>query len=608
MMGAGFRVSSESTAVDKKAERILRTAGELLAERRDGEAAREFSRALRLNPRLPGALRGLGVVAQRAGRLDEALQHLQRAVQLAPGVAGLHADLGRMLALAARHAEADAEFTRALGLAPRDADIWDLYAVALVAAQRRGDALAALLRVLELAPERVGTRERAAQLLLEVGQPEVASGHWRWLLERDGRNEKYWLGLTQALWDSGRTDEGLRSYAQAAGMLPQSADIAMTRGLAVQDQGDRDLALAEFERALALRPGWEYPLGTLLEMQKDAAGPEHIAEAERGLQDDSRPAAARALLAFGLGKVYESRKQYEAAFAAWTRGNELRRELQGPMSRERLLGRGRRLRAVFTAERFRAGAGWGVPDERPVFIVGMPRSGTSLVEQIIAAHPQADGCGELPDLARIARGLSGAIGTLTAWPESAAALNPAVAQSAARHYLDVIGRRARAGALRVTDKAPANFFYLGLAAQLFPKARVVWCRRDPRDVSVSIFSENFAVQQTYATRLEDIALYYHEQERLMRYWQQVLPLPIEVVDYEALVADFEPGVRRLLNALGLPFAPECLAFHQAQRAVLTPSRWQVRQPLYASSVGRWKRYEPWLGPLLQALAEGEAAP
>ena len=170
------------------------------------------------------------------------------------------------------------------------------------------------------------------------------------------------------------------------------------------------------------------------------------------------------------------------------------------------------------------------------------------------------------------------------------------------------GRRARAGAQRITDKAPANFFYLGLVALLFPKARVVWCRRDPRDVGVSIFSENFAVQQTCATRLEDIAFYYHEQERLMRYWQQALPLPIATVNYEELVADFEPNVRRLLDTLGLPFAPECLAFHEKERAVLTPSRWQVRQPLYASSVGRWKRYEPWLGPLLQALAEGETAP
>jgi tetratricopeptide (TPR) repeat protein len=603
MRGKRGPVSSTIAGVDKKAERILRTANELLDERRDAEAAREYGRALRLDPRLPGARRGLAIVAQRAGRLGEALQHLQGAIQLAPNAAALRADLGRMLALAGRHAEADAEFGRALQQAPDDPELWDLYALALLAAQRKGDALNAALRALALGPERVATRERAARLLLEVGQPDAAVEHWRALAARDSLNEEYQLGLTQALWDAGRTREGLEAYADAARLLPGSADLAMARGLAVQDQGDRDLAAAEFERALRLRPGWEYPLGTLLEMQKDAAGANHIAAAERGLEETSRPAAARALLAFGLGKVYESRKLYEAAFGAWSRGNALRRELQDPMSRERMLERRRRLCAVFTPERLRTGASLGVPDERPVFIVGMPRSGTTLVEQIVAAHPQADGCGELPDLARIARGLSGAIGTLTQWPESAAALTPAVAQAAARHYLDVIGRRARAGARRVTDKAPANFFYLGLVALLFPRAHVVWCRRDPRDVAVSIFSENFAVQQTYATRLEDIAFYYHEQERLMRYWQQVLPLPIVTVNYEELVADFEPNVRRLLDALGLPFAPECLAFHEAQRAVLTPSRWQVRQPLYGSSVGRWKRYEPWLGPLLRALAD-----
>jgi hypothetical protein len=333
-----------------------------------------------------------------------------------------------------------------------------------------------------------------------------------------------------------------------------------------------------------------------------------VAEAERRLGDATVPASSRALLAFGLGKVYESRKQYEQAFAAWVQANALRRELQEPMSRERLLDRGRRLRTVFTPERFAAAAAWGSADERPVFIVGMPRSGTTLVEQIISAHPLAAGCGELPDLARIARGLSGAIGTMTGWPESATALTAPVGQAAARHYLDILERRAAPGARRITDKAPANFFYLGLVAMLFPKAHVVWCRRDPRDVAVSIYSENFAVQQTYATRLEDIAFYYHEQERLMRHWQDVLPLPIATVNYEELVADFEPGVRRLIDALGLPFAPECLAFHQQERAVLTPSRWQVRQPLYGSSVGRWKRYEPWLGPLFQALAEAPPQP
>jgi tetratricopeptide (TPR) repeat protein len=602
-------VPLETAGVNKKAERVLRTADELLGERRDAEAAREYARALRLNPRLTGALRGLALVAQRAGRLEEALQHLQHAIRIAPALVGLRADYGRMLALGGRHDEADAEFTRALQLAPRDPGLWELYAAALVAAQRKGEAVEALLRALTLAPDGVIARKRVAELLLEGGQPHAAAEHWRVLLARDPHNEKYWLGLTRALWEGGDTEAGLKAYEDAARLVPESPDLAMTRALALQDQGDRALAEAELERALRLRPGWEYPLASLLQMQKGDADAARVAEAERLLEDAGRPMPARVLLAFGLGKAYDSRKDYAAAFAAWTRANGFQRELHGPLVRERLLERTRRLREVFTPELFRKHASWGSADERPVFIVGMYRSGTTLVEQIIAAHPQAYGCGELPDLARIAKALAQEIGTLTAWPESASALTPAMTRMAAQHYLDVLDRRTRRpAALRITDKAPGNFFYLGLAALLFPKARVVWCRRDPRDVCLSIFSENFAVEQTFATRLEDIAFYYHEQERLMRHWQQVLPLPITTVNYEELVADFEPNVRRLLEALGLPFAPECLAFHQQQRAVLTPSRWQVRQPLYASSVGRWKRYEPWLGPLLQALAEGGAAP
>jgi hypothetical protein len=235
-----------------------------------------------------------------------------------------------------------------------------------------------------------------------------------------------------------------------------------------------------------------------------------------------------------------------------------------------------------------------------VFIVGMPRSGTSLVEQILASHPNVFGAGELRDLQRLAEELPARVGAKEAYPACLVRLDGSAACALADEYLERIGRRSGA-ALRVTDKMPLNFLHLGLIAALFPRARIVHCIRDPLDVCVSCYCQDFQGGPNFLWDLTDLGKFHGEYERLMAHWGSVLPLPILEVVYEELVDNLEAVSRRLISFCGLDWDDRCLAYHQNARAVRTASLVQVRQPVYKSSVGRWRHYAPHLRPLLEAL-------
>lgn len=243
---------------------------------------------------------------------------------------------------------------------------------------------------------------------------------------------------------------------------------------------------------------------------------------------------------------------------------------------------------MFTPSLFAQSRDWGDPSELPVFIVGMPRSGTSLVEQIAASHPDVFGAGELRDVGNIATSLS--FSQIQPGP-----INDAARKQ--RNHLQVLG----GSALRVIDKMPANVDYLGLIAMLFPSARVIFCRRDPRDTCLSCFFQNFQAGNLYSFDLANCGRHHVQTDRFIAHWLSVLPLRMLKVQYEDLVADLEGQSRRIISFLDLPWNPACLDFHRTERTVQTASDWQVRQPIYTRSVGRWRNYERHLGPLLKAL-------
>ena len=301
-------------------------------------------------------------------------------------------------------------------------------------------------------------------------------------------------------------------------------------------------------------------------------------------------------LHFALGKAREDLGDYQRAFVHYREGNRQRRcrvryEPRAAGERAAAIAR------TFDASFFARSAGRGHPSPRPVFIVGMPRSGTSLVEQILASHPECYGAGELPHLGALARSIAS-----RGHPARPADLGAEELAELGRAYLESLPAAA-AGAARVTDKMPANYLNLGLAAAILPHARAIWCRRDAMDVCFSIYAQHFTHQDAYpyAFDLEDIASEYRSCERLMDHWTRTLPIPLHEVRYERLVEDPEGVTASLLEFCGLPFDARCLRFHETDRRVGTASNWQVRQPLYRTSLARWRRFESQLAPLRIAL-------
>ncbi|OYV75767.1 MAG: hypothetical protein B7Z74_00910 [Deltaproteobacteria bacterium 21-66-5] len=350
------------------------------------------------------------------------------------------------------------------------------------------------------------------------------------------------------------------------------------------DQGDRSADTLEVYVALC--------------RDADARG-EAVALIRGQLAVGELPGDGRTRLLFRLGQLHDKKGYYDEAFAAWEEAN------QGVAIRFDREAHRRFVDALieaFSREAFARLPRSGCMAPGPVFIVGMPRSGTSLVEQILASHRQVHGAGELPWIPRLAESLTAASGGARTFPDGVQTAAMAVLERFAQEYLRL--SQSGAGAARyVTDKLPVNCLYLGLIALLFPGARIVHCARDPRDTALSLYSQYFGLRLPFAYRLGDIAVFYREYRRLMRHWAQVLPLPLHTVRYEELARDPEPVIRGLLAFLDLDWEPGCREPHRSGRVIATASYEQVRAPIHAGAVDRWRHYETHLGGLFAALGD-----
>jgi hypothetical protein len=319
------------------------------------------------------------------------------------------------------------------------------------------------------------------------------------------------------------------------------------------------------------------------------------------LRENKLSAPKRWALHFGVGKRFDDLAAYDDAFAHYRAANELKGGAAAfdPADWEQDISR---IMATFSRRFFSERPGLGNDSQRPIFVVGMPRSGTSLVEQFLASHPEIAGAGELNDFFLIAGNLSAILGTDIPYPASAELIDEEAAHRLARGYLDHL-RELAPDAKRVADKLPGNFLRLGLIALLFPRARVIHCRRDPVDVCLSCYFQNFDERHFYSHDLANLGRYYRQYERLMAHWRATLTLPMLEVSYEALTADPEGVAREMIGFCDLEWDDRCLTYHERDHPIMTASVWQARQPVYRTSVQRWKRYEKHLGPLLQALEE-----
>jgi len=555
------------------------------------------------------AHRDLAQAAMRLGDPAMAIVQMQSAADLGPDDPAIRFQFACLLAHEGRHADAVAHFQQYVELAPDHAQGWHLLGIALQRLGRHGDALRALRRAHELSPASAPTLEALAESEFHAGYPEDALPLWERLLAARPDDATTILRTSETLNRLGRHTDALAILRNATDRHPQAGDLWMALAQTQEDVGDRDAARDAYRAALVSRPDWAFPVSGLLGLDRGKADEALVAQARNLLAQPQLPDADRALIGYELGKVLDGRGAYAEAMECWHLANAARRRMTGAGDATQFERNATRIMGVLTGDRLRARhARWpGNPDVRPTFIVGMPRSGTTLTEQILAAHPSGHGCGELPDIALIARNLRAGGAAGDAWPMSIDALADTALDGAAQRYLRAATRDAPAEALRLVDKAPLNFFHLGLIALLFPNAHVIWCRRDPRDIAVSVYGENFSLEERLATGLEDIGHYINLQARLMRHWQASLSLPILELEYEHLATSPEEQARRLIGFAGLPWDPACLDFHRSERGVQTPSRWQVKQPVYTRSIGRWRNYETALGPLL-AVLETDAYP
>jgi len=469
--------------------------------------------------------------------------------------------------------------------------------------KRSGDPIAALndfKRSIKLNSRIAAPWIGLAKLLDDNNQLEEA----RQCLKRAVKADPNHLMSRQMLASSqqklGYVEEAKSEYEHAIKLEPNSDITYFGLGQLFEDVGKPQQAADAYRKAIYYAPHKYDALANILDLSKHVNISKEIEQAEKLLE--TLELREKSLIGYGLGKAYEQQKNYTAAFQAYQIANIARRKDSGTFNRKTFDKRIETMINIFSTAFFKARQDWGNKSKRPVFIVGLPRSGTTLTEQILASHPQCFGAGELSALTDLATGTPDRLGDATiSWPENAFNLSAQQVDELGEDYLIASGQRAPETVHKVVDKQPLNFWHLGLIAMAFPNARIIHCTRDIRDCGLSIFTQNFNITQSWSTDLDDIAYYWQGYQKLMAHFKQISGLEILEVNYEKTISDIEWQGRRLLEFVGLPWDECVLNFHQSKRAVQTPSRWQVRQPIYQSSKARWRNYESYLAPLISVV-------
>jgi tetratricopeptide (TPR) repeat protein len=398
-----------------------------------------------------------------------------------------------------------------------------------------------------------------------------------------------------------RFEEALASYDRALAFKPDLADAYNAKGNVLQELGQLQEAQKAYLDAIRLDPGMTGVYVNLAALKFFAADDPHLAAMEAlATKTEGLSATDRMQLDFALGKAYADLKDYRRSFQHLREGNASKRATIS-YDEKSALALFDRIEAVFTRKLIMTKSGSGELSPMPIFVLGMPRSGTTLVEQIIASHPMVHGAGELPTLNDVILAVHEPNGNTMPFPEFVPALDAAALKQIGARYVAAMRKLAPSGE-RITDKTPSNYYYAGLIHLALPNANIIHTVRDPVDTCLSCFTKLFSAGQNHTYDLGELGRYYKRYEGLMAHWRRVLPRGrILDIRYEEVVADLERQARRIISHCGLPWDERCLAFHETKRPVRTASAIQVRQPIYKSAVGRWRVYEEQLEPLLSAL-------
>jgi tetratricopeptide (TPR) repeat protein len=576
----------------------------------------------------------LGVTLGVAGRRREALEALRRAVQLQADIgdawrliadhlialgdpAGADAAYANHLTVATRDprlaapatallnnrvAEAEALLRAHLTQNPTDVVAMRMQAAVAVRLQRSGVAEQLLAYSLQLAPDYTAARHDYAVVLHRLNRNVEALAQLEQLLATEPGNPAYRNLKAAALVHIGENERAAEIYAGVLADYPGNAVVWISYGHALRTSGQRDESVAAYRRAIELAPGLGEAWWALANIKTLRFSPEEIAAMRAQLTRTDIAEADRVHLRFALGKALEDAAEYAESFEHYAEGNRLHRALSGykPEATSSFV---RRAREIFAAEFFAERQGWGATAPDPIFIVGLPRSGSTLVEQILASHSAVEGTMELQDMIAIAASLrrGGKDGPIAVYPEVLAQLGADEFRALGERYLEQTRVYRKTAAPFFIDKLPNNWERAGLIHLVLPNAKIIDVRREPMGCCFSCFKQHFATGQGYAYDLGDLGRHYRDYVELMAHLDTVLPGRVHRVDYEALVGGTEAEVRRLLEYCGLPFEDGCLRFYETQRPVRTPSSEQVRSPIFRDALEQWRHFEPWLGALRDAL-------
>lgn len=591
-----------SEVLPSKLQTLMQQAVSLQQQGDLAAAEARYREVLRSVPEHADATHFLGLIAHQTGHAQAARQLLERAIRLGPSSPLYRHNLAAVLREQGDQVEAETRYREALALKPGYVDALIGLALSQIARSQFEPALASYRQVLKHDQRNFDALVGSGGVLIELVRRSEAFACYRQAqaLVAGDAERLHRLGL--AWREAGAAEEAKQCFVAALALQPEFVEAHNSLGIALGDLGDLAGAECHYREALRLRPGYVSAWHNLTSIKR-LAQDDVLRPSLHGLRDGfARLSSAEAsMLHFVLGKVHEDAAEYAQAFEYYLEGNRLKRALldyDEPRQARFFQDFIRYFDPAFMA----AHADEGAAGELPVFIVGMSRSGTTLVEQILASHPQVCGGGELQLLRRCLHLEFGGVEDDATLPARLVQLDGGGLQRIGRRYITALGELAPE-ATRITDKLPGNMALVGLIHLAFPGARIIHCARDPLDTCVSCFSKLFTTGHAFSYELGELGRFYRSYQQLMSHWRSVLPAGRMLeVQYETMIADTEAQTRRLLEFCGLSWDDACLRFNETRRTVKTASLAQVRQPIYTSSRGRWQHYRGYLGPLERALA------
>lgn len=599
----------------------------LMKQNRLPEAEERLRFALSLDAEFPQLHEDLGSVLALQSKFSEAIPEFERAIELQPALPLAHKKLGQALVAAGRGKDADEAFQVYIDSDEDRATI--MKGVELLRTKQLDDAVAVFQSVLKRSPDSVNAMRylavcywqgktklddaeallrRATQLakdylgawlilgalLLERNKNVEAIAAYQQATKLNPKNPESWAGLGSAFSVAMYPDKSVEAYAKSIELNPKVAGVQMGYAHALKTVGRQADALIAYRAAIAAKPDFGEVYWSMANLKIFKFEPQELEDMQQQLQREDLSESADIHFRFALGKAFEDEKEYDKAWHHYHTGNQRQRMTVAhePIEME---NRHAAVKAVFNRDFIAERANQGFDAADAILIVGLPRSGSTLVEQILASHSQVEGTAELPVLGKLSQSIGRYRTDGVAYPEAVSQLRKKDLRAYGQQYIEESRRYRVTDKPIFTDKLPNNFPFVGLMHLILPNTKVINARRHPFDSCLGGYKQLFGQGQNFTYDMLDLAHYYKQYDAMMKYWHDVLPGKVLDVHYEVTVTDLESQVRRILDHCGLPFEESCVRFHETERAVKTASSEQVRQPIYTGALGTWRRYEKHLG-------------